>query len=258
MLKIDDYAYSNALRIVHPVEKVGFAFSFLLFTIMTKNFLIACITFIVMSIAIVFAAKVPLVHYVKLLLLPSFFLFSSLIAILVSIAPTNGESLHAIWHVEFGTWKIYISLYNVKQAYHLGATVLASVSCLYFLILTTPFHQLMWVLQKIKVPILLIDLIGLTYRFIFVLLDKMHEIYLAQSSRLGYRNYRVWISSIAQLIVSLFIKSIHSARDLQIAIDSRGGDERLYEIDLSMKYNRLHCASIIFSMTGLLAISIFT
>lgn len=258
MLKIDDYAYTSALRNVHPIEKVGFTFSFLLFTIMTKNLLIACLTFIVMSIGIVYAAKIPFVHYVKLLLLPSFFLISSLFTILFSIAPTNGESLNAIWNVKIGTWKIYISLYNVKQAYHLGGTVLASVSCLYFLILTTPLHQLMWVLQKIKLPILFIELVGLTYRFIFVLLDKMHEIYLAQSSRLGYQNYRVWISSIAQLIVSLFIKSIHSARELQIAIDSRGGDDRLYEVELSLKYNRLHCASIIFSMTGLLAITILT
>lgn len=258
MLKIDDYAYTSALKNVHPIEKVGFTFSFLLFTIMTKNLLIACITFIVMSIGIVLAAKIPFFHYIKLLLLPSFFLISSLIAILISIAPINGESLHAIWNVKMGTWQLYISLYNVKQAYYLGATVLASVSCLYFLILTTPLHQLMWVLQKIKLPILFIELVGLTYRFIFVLLDKMHEIYLAQSSRLGYQNYRVWISSIAQLIVSLFIKSIYSAKELQIAIDSRGGDDRLYEVELSLKYNRLHWASIIFSMAGLLAITFLT
>ena len=41
MLKIDDYAYTNALKHVHPAEKVGFALAFLLFTIMTKNLIIA-------------------------------------------------------------------------------------------------------------------------------------------------------------------------------------------------------------------------
>ncbi|RBW67875.1 cobalt ECF transporter T component CbiQ [Bacillus taeanensis] len=258
MLKIDDYAYSSVLKDVHPVEKVGFAFAFLLFTIITKNMFIAFITFFVMSITIVLAAKISLVQYIKFLFLPSFFLFSSVIAIIVSIAPVNSVITDAIWNIEMGAWQIYISLSNLKQAYHLSATVIASVSCLYFLILTTPLNQLIWILQKVKLPTLFIELVALTYRFIFVLLDKMHEIYLAQSSRLGYKNYRVWIISAAQLIVSLFIKSIQSAKEVQIAIESRSGGEGLYEIELNLNYNRLHCATIFFSMTGLFTLTILT
>ncbi|UOK56437.1 energy-coupling factor transporter transmembrane protein EcfT [Bacillus sp. OVS6] len=75
MLKIDDYAYTSALKDVHPVEKVGFAFAYLLFTIITKNICIACLTFILMSVGIVFGAKIPFYHYIKLLLFPSFFCF---------------------------------------------------------------------------------------------------------------------------------------------------------------------------------------
>jgi cobalt/nickel transport system permease protein len=258
MLKIDDYAYTNALKDVHPIEKVGFAFSYLLFTIITKNICIACLTFIMMSAGIVLGAKIPFYSYVKLLLLPSFFLFSSIVAILISVAPANGKILNAIWIIQMGSWQLYVSQYSINQAYHLAATALACVSCLYFLILTTTLHQLIWVLKKGNLPALFIELVGLTYRFIFVLLDKMHEIYLAQSSRMGYQNYRVWISSIAQLIVGLFIKSIHSARELQIAIDSRGGDEGLYEVELNLKYNRFHCAGIILSMAALFAIAILT
>lgn len=258
MLKIDDYAYTSALKDVHPVEKVGFAFAYLLFTIITKNICIACLTFILMSVGIVFGAKIPFYHYIKLLLFPSFFLFSSIIAILVSIAPANGERINAIWSIQMGSWQLYVSPYSINQAYHLAATALASVSCLYFLILTTTLPQLIWVLKKVNLPTLFIELVGLTYRFIFVLLDKMHEIYLSQSSRLGYQSYRVWITSIAQLIVSLFIKSIRSARELQIAIDSRGGDEGLYEVELNVTYNRFHCAGITVSIAALLAITFIT
>ena len=136
MLKIDDYAYTNALKHVHPAEKVGFALAFLLFTIMTKILIIAFITFIVMSICLVLVAKIPLSHYVKLFL-PLIFLFTSIIAILISVAPMNSVSIHPIWHVNIGSWKIFISQANVKQVYQLSATVIASVSCLYFLILTT-------------------------------------------------------------------------------------------------------------------------
>ena len=226
MLKIDDYAYTNALKHVHPAEKVGFALAFLLFTIMTKILIIALITFAVMSICLVLVAKIPLSHYIKLLLLPLIFLFTSIIAILISVAPMNSVSIHPIWHVNIGSWKIFISQANVKQVYQLSATVIASVSCLYFLILTTPLNQLLWVLRKFKIPVLFIELVGLTYRFIFILLDKMQEVYLAQSSRLGYQNNRVMITSAAQLIVSLLLNQYNLRENcrlpLKAGVEMRG------------------------------------
>ena len=258
MVKIGDYAYTNALRNVHPMEKVAFSFSFLLFTIATKNLYIACLSFLVMSIATTFFAKIPFSYYIKLLLLPSFFLFTSIITMVITIVPASEQSINAILSVDMGRWQIYISENGLKKAYQLAATALASVSCLYFLILTTTIHHFIWVLQKAKMPTLFIELVGLTYRFIFVLLDKVHEIYVAQSSRLGYQNYRVWMSSVAQLIVSLFIKSTNFARELQTAIDSRGGNDEWYQVELDLRYNLIHCTGIGFFTVVLLMISILT
>lgn len=258
MLNIDYYAYTNGLKHVHPIEKVCFAFVYLLFSIFTKNLWITGFTFLVMTLSIVFAAKIPFRHYVKLLMLPGFFLLTSMFSILFSIAPIDGGHHEIFWKVEIGLWQLYISSSALNQAYHLLTTVLASISSLYFLILTTPLHQLLWVLQKVKLPPLFIELVGLTYRFIFVLFEKMQEIYLAQSSRLGYQNYKTWLSSIAQLTVSLFIKSIQSSRELHHAIESRGGDEDLYKVDMKLEYKIWHIIAIMVSITILLGITIFT
>ncbi|WP_147533547.1 cobalt ECF transporter T component CbiQ [Bacillus marasmi] len=258
MLNIDHYAYTNGLKDVHPIEKVSFTFIYLFFSIITKNIWITGLTFIIMTLSVVLAAKIPFRQFVKLLLLPSLFLLTSIISILFSIAPIDTNNLEPLWKLEIGVWQFYISSRSANQAIHLFATVLASISSLYFLILTTPLHQLMWVLQKVKLPTLFIELVGLTYRFIFVLFDKMSEIHLAQSSRLGYQNYKTWFSSIAQLTVSLFIKSIQSSRELQYSIDSRGGDDGLYEVDMRLKYNRLNIVAIVVSMVVLFIIMIFT
>ncbi len=258
MLRIDDYAYKNELKHIHPVEKVGFAFSFLLFTIITKSVVIASLSFCVMSISIVLAAKIPLTYYIKLLLLPAIFLISSIITIIITITPLTEGNVEPLWSTQVLSWQIYISLASVKQACILGATVLASVSCLYFIILTTSLNQLIWVLRKMKLPVLFIELVGLTYRFIFVLLDKMHETYIAQSSRLGYKNYRVWFLSLAQLIVSVFIKSIQSAKELQIALESRGGEDGLYDIEIKARYNHYRCIGILCSLIGLFTITLLT
>ncbi|KKI90907.1 hypothetical protein WQ54_18455 [Bacillus sp. SA1-12] len=251
MIKIDDYAYTSGLKDVHPVEKVSFTLIFLFFTILSKNISVACFTFTVMSIAVIVKAKIPFMAYLKLLAVPFVFLMTSLVAVLFSIAPINQVGLDVLWMAEAGLWKIYISSYSIQQSYELAATILASVSCLYFLILSTPLYQFMWLLKKGKLPAVFVELMGITYRFIFVLLEKMNEIYIAQSSRLGYQNYRSWFSSAAQLIVSLFVKSMHSAKELQITIDSRGGDEHLYDVDLSLGYNRGHFVIIFISFVTL-------
>jgi cobalt/nickel transport system permease protein len=211
-----------------------------------------------MSIGVLFKAKIPFIAYVKLLFVPFVFLMTSLVAILFSIAPIYQEDLEVLWKAQIGLWQIYISPYSVQQSYELATTILASVTCLYFLILSTPLHQLIWVLKKVKLPTVFVELMGITYRFIFVLLEKMNEIYIAQSSRLGYQNYRSWFSSVAQLIVSLFVKSMHSAKELQIAIDSRGGDEHLYDVELSMGYNRGNFVIIFISFVTLFMLFIMT
>ncbi|MEH7012532.1 cobalt ECF transporter T component CbiQ [Neobacillus niacini] len=258
MIKIDDYAYTSGLKDVHPVEKVSFALIFLFFTILSKNISVACFTFTVMSIGVLFKAKIPFIAYLKLLFVPFVFLMTSLVAILFSIAPIYQEDLDVLWMAEIGLWQIYINSYSIQQSYELATTILASVSCLYFLVLSTPLNQFIWVLKKVKFPTVFVELMGITYRFIFVLLEKMNEIYIAQSSRLGYQNYRSWFSSVAQLIVSLFVKSMRSAKELQITIDSRGGDEHLYDVDLSMGYNRGHFVFIFISFVTLFMIYIMT
>ncbi|WP_240491804.1 CbiQ family ECF transporter T component, partial [Acinetobacter baumannii] len=47
---------------------------------------------------------------------------------------------------------------------------LASVSCLYFILLTVPFTELLAVLRRMKMPVLLTDLLLVMYRFVFVFL----------------------------------------------------------------------------------------
>lgn len=258
MIKIDEYAYISGLKDVHPVEKVSFALIFLLFTIFSRKISVACFTLAVMSIGVLFKANIPIKVYLKLLFVPFVLLITSLFAIIFSIAPIYQENIEVLWMAQIGSWQVYISPYSIQQSYQLTATVLASVSCLYFLVLSTSLHQFIWVLKKAKLPTVFIELIGITYRFIFVLLEKMHEIYIAQSSRLGYHNYRSWIESVAQLVISLFIKSLHGAKELQIAIDSRGGDEHLYEVELALGYNRRNFIIIFISVVALFIIYIMS
>ncbi|WP_368634029.1 cobalt ECF transporter T component CbiQ [Kurthia gibsonii] len=229
MIPIDQYAYTNRLSNVHPLEKMVLALSFLLFAVITKDVLISLITFFVMSTFILFAAKIPLSLYCKLLLLPGFFLLTSIFSILISF--TTSTLPPHYWSMSFGSVQLFIGKASVDTAFHLFFSVLASISCLYFIALTTPISAITYAMRQLKIPIIFIELCELTYRFIFVFLQSMQAIYEAQQSRLGYQKKRRWFQSVGYLVTAMFKDVFRRSKQLHEAMASR-----CYNEDISSHY----------------------
>ena len=240
MLLIDKYAYFNRLKHIHPIEKMTFALCLLLFALTVKDTIVSLITFTVMSAFIIFGARIPLRYYIKLLLLPGFFLLSGIFTILISFAHVETMAPDILWSAKLGNWKVFITENNIEIAMNLVFVVLSSISCLYFLTLTTPVNAILQVLRKLKVPQLLIEIIEITYRFIFVFLETAIHIYQAQNSRLGYMTTKKWLHSLGLLISSLFINVFKRAKELTIAMDSRGYTEDIMYIDDNYQYSAVN------------------
>lgn len=256
MLLIDKYAYINHLKHIHPVEKMTIALVLLLFTLLVKDKLVSLLTFMVMSAFTIFAAKIPFSYYVKLLLLPSFFLLSGTVSILFSFASRETTLPAVLWSKQFGNWQLFISANNVEMVISLVFVVLSSISCLYFLTLTTPVQAILRVLRKLKVPPLLIEITEITYRFIFVFLETSLKIYQAQNSRLGYRTAKLWLHSLSLLISSLFIAVFQRARELTIAMDSRGYVEDILYLDDDYQYSVTNWLIILGIITSIVTVYI--
>ncbi len=252
MLLIDKYAYFNKLHNVHPVEKMTLSLCLLLFVLIVKDSLLSLITFIMMSAFTVCIARIPLSYYLKLLILPSFFLISGIITILVSFTDGHTAIPHMIWSAHIANWQIYISKESLHKAGNLVFVVLSSTSCLYFLTLTTPLTAILDVLRKLKVPSLLIDLIALTYRFIFVFLEESVNIYQAQSSRLGYMTIRQGMKSLGLLISMLFLKVFQRTTQLSIAMNSRCYKEDILFFDQSYRCSPVNWFIITGIFTGMI------
>lgn len=245
MLLIDKYAHFNRLKHIHPVEKMTLALFLLLFALTVKDTIVSLTTFAVMSTFTIFGAKIPFSYYVKLLLLPGFFLLSGILTILISFASVETVIPDMLWSADVGNWQIFITEKNIEIAMKLVFVVLSSTSCLYFLTLTTSVNAILQVLRKLKVPQLLIELTEITYRFIFVFLETALKIYQAQNSRLGYITVRQWLHSLGMLISSLFITVFQRARELTIAMDSRGYTEDIMYINDSYQYSAINWFIII-------------
>ena len=218
MIAIDCYAYSNALKTVHPLEKSIFAMMTMVVCITSPTLITPLIILAIMAGGIIFKAGIPTRVFIKLLFIPLSFLLISVLTIAFSISTNPSGFLFA---QNINGFTIGIRYPELVKAGHLFSKSLGAVSCLYFLALTTPITELITVLHKIKVPYIITELMVLIYRFIFVFLDTAITIRRAQSSRLGYVSLKSSYRSLSQLFSALLGKVFLKSRELYDAMSAR-------------------------------------
>ncbi|MBM7614353.1 cobalt ECF transporter T component CbiQ [Alkaliphilus hydrothermalis] len=228
MIVIDQYAYTNGLKEIHPLEKFILALMSLIICLFTKSTLLHLIIFIVMSTIIIGIAKIPFSTYLKIMLIPLAFLGISCFGVAFIITK---NPLILTYGIGLGSWFIGFSLEGIQSARILFFRAYSSIGCMYFLALTTPMIDIIWVLRKIKLPSILTDLMIIIYRFIFVLLETASLIYISQDSRLGYSSIKRSYVSLGGLISNLFFKVFLRSKELFISLTARGytGDFNVLE-----------------------------
>jgi len=87
--------------------------------------------------------------------------------------------------------------------------------------------DLLSALRRLRIPRILVELIGLVYRFVFVLLDTVNEINIAQSCRLGYSSLSSSYRSLETMVSMVFVKSYKQSDALYTASEERGYDSEL-------------------------------
>ncbi|HHW45137.1 cobalt ECF transporter T component CbiQ [Desulfofundulus thermobenzoicus] len=240
MFKIDQYAYANKLRQMHPGEKFAFALLTMTICLAAPVPLVHLVVIMLMAGMVVLRAGIPARFYCKLLALPLSFLLLSVLAVCVSVTshpgvPVYGPVIHG--------YAVGVTLAGLYQAGLILGKSLAAVSCLYFLSLTTPVVEIISLLRRLRLPSLFLELMGLIYRYIFVVMETADRMYISQSSRQGYASLKTAYHSLGQLVSNLFIKSYYRSSALYTALSSRGYTGDLPVLDNSF---RLSGRNIIF------------
>jgi cobalt/nickel transport system permease protein len=136
------------------------------------------------------------------------------------------------WMVWLAVRLAGLSLSSSPDSLYRGLTLvtraLGAASAMNFLALTTPLVDLVELFRRWRVPAVLIDIMTVIYRFIFVLLESLDRMFMAQESRLGYNtSYLRAINNAALLGSRLFIDAYQRSRRLQLALESRGFEGEL-------------------------------
>ncbi|MEH1967236.1 cobalt ECF transporter T component CbiQ [Nostoc sp.] len=230
-LQLDTLAYTNRLRRLPPEHKLIFAFTTLAISLATHPLVQMLIT-LWMGVWTVIYARIPAGVYFRLLIFTIVFCLTSLPALMVNgvAMSTTGYANANLPSVQLDSWYgltlghfyIYISHGGSIQAFRILTRALASVSCLYFLMLTVPFTEILQTLRSLRFPVLLTDLLLLMYRFIFILLNTADELWTAQNSRGGYRTLASGMKSLALLIGQLLQRTLQRYSQFSLGLQARG------------------------------------
>lgn len=224
MINIDKYAYVSKLKHTAPMKKLAFSMLALGICIWADSVIVSVLVLLTMGWCTVHKGGTPFGLFIKLMLVPASFLIIGVLTIGINVSANKDVFLFSLHG--FGTY-IGVSQSSIQKAVHLFSKALGAVSCLYYLSLSTPMVDLLAVLRRLKVPKLMTELMGLIYRFIFVLLETADAMFTAQNSRLGYSDISSSYRSLSALTSTLFIRAYKRSDDLYTALEARGYDGKL-------------------------------
>lgn len=219
MRLIDRIAATNRLAAVCGFEKLAFALGMLVLALVLPP-PGAVVVLAVVVLATLLVVRAPARSYLTLMAGPLAFLAFGLVPLLVTV------SVGGPWLLRLG-----LAAGGPELALRVGLRTLAGTSCLLFLALSTPVPQLLGVLRRLHIPAVVTEVALLIYRYIWVFLDTVESIRMAQSSRLGYRSFSRSYRSLAMLAAAFFTQTLERARAMDHGLQARNwqGELRVLE-----------------------------
>jgi cobalt/nickel transport system permease protein len=169
----------------------------------------------VLTLALAWRSAVPLGFFVRRvwLLLPFFTGVVALPALFLTPGPALGRL----------PWGWTVTQPGLMTALFLLFRVGASVSVAVLLVLTTPWNTVLKALGVLRVPDVFVVILGMTYRYIYLLLRLTGDLFLARRSRvlrrLSSAEERRLLAAGAGVLLS---RSLQLSEEVYLAMQSRG------------------------------------
>jgi cobalt/nickel transport system permease protein len=124
-------------------------------------------------------------------------------------------------------WTVAITAQGVSAAALFVLRTGAAVSLMVLIAMTTPWADLLASLQSLKVPEAFVMLLGMTYRYVFLLVGIAQEMHFALKSRtMGDPTRGELVKWLCGIIGVLLRRSFDTAERVSLAMVSRGYDGR--------------------------------
>lgn len=196
----------------------------------------------ILILALDLSGRIPPGFFLKRVVL---FLPLTAVIALPALFITPGEPLWTIGA------RVIITAQGARTAALLLFRVMDSVSLGVLLILTTPWNRILLALRWFRLPPVLVDILGMTYRYIFLLLHTTNAAFLARRSRslgtLSTGENRRWL---ARTLATTMSRTQHLGEEVYLAMLSRGYQGEIFSLNTLRLANRDYIWSGIVIMIG--------
>ncbi len=126
-----------------------------------------------------------------------------------------------VYHLPWTGWSV--TAQGLASAGYLVLRVETAATLCVLLVLTTPWNHVLKALRVLRVPAVMVTILGMTYRYLFLVLQSAHDMFESRRSRMigdltGRERRRVAASSAGVLMSKTFDLS----NDVYLAMQSRG------------------------------------
>jgi cobalt ECF transporter T component CbiQ len=210
------------LQDVDPRVKVAGLFGLVIVVAAARELRVIGAIFAV-ALVLAFGSRIPVVKLAGWVWAPVLF-FSGLIA-LPAIFLTPGSSV-------FAAGGLTITSQGLRSAAFLISRTETASTLSALLVLTTPWPRVLRALRTFRVPVVAVVILGMTYRYIFVILRTALEMFESRKSRtVGVLNPGDRRRFAAASVGVLLSKSLQLSGDVHLAMQSRGFRGEVYLFD---------------------------
>ncbi|NQT85261.1 cobalt ECF transporter T component CbiQ [bacterium] len=205
----------NTLTRLDPRVKLLGALATILAVVLSKGAALPA-TALALGLAVLIGLRLP----PKLLAVRMAAPMSIAAVVCVMRAFVDGSTpLFTVWL--FG-WELTATEEGAVQGLLMAGRVMASVSVMIALGVTTPAHKVFAALRWCRMPKGWVEIAMLMYRYIFALIDHVGDVFAAQRIRLGYVGARRSLRSMGTLMGSVLLRSMDQATRTHEAMRLRG------------------------------------
>ena len=201
----------------------------------------------VVPFTLALVSKIPLRHFVsRTLFIPAFAAIISLPVLFLTYG-------HPILTANLGTLNLAVTSEGLQRFLVFSIRVWFCVASLSLLILSTGFGKMLKLLSSLKVPPVIVQMFGLTYRYFFVSVHETQSFLIAKEARTYVTrrtiNYQA-LKDLGSILAALFIRTYERSERVYMAMKSRG-----FEIDNTRKSSvpALHSRDLLFAVPTIVA-----
>lgn len=241
-LSIDCYAYKSKINHWNPAFKMFLSLATIMMTIMMNNIYVSLSVIIAMMYLIIIKSGLKLHDYLSVMLIPFTFLAVATLAVGFdfSMKPVGEMNL------KLGFIYLFTSRGKLEEMFCLFIRSYAAVSALQMMILSTSSTEIIGVLRKMHVPVTIIEMMNMIYRYIFILLDINSRMKKSSLARMGYCDFKTSCFSFGNIAGNILVISLKKAESYYNAMEARCYDGESFFLMENKKVKGIHlfCAFV--------------